>query len=39
MQHAFFTSGDKPEDSILNIVMDYVPMNVHRVLMQFKLLN
>lgn len=39
MQHAFFTSGDRPEDSILNIVMDYIPMNVHRVISYFKGLN
>lgn len=39
MQHAFFTQGERPEDSILNIVMDYIPMNVHRVNMQFKMLN
>jgi serine/threonine protein kinase len=39
MQHAFFTKGDNPEDSILNIVMDYIPMSVHRVLAQFRLLD
>lgn len=29
--HAFFTSGDRPEDSILNMVMDFIPLTVYRV--------
>ena len=39
MQHAFFTSGEKPEDSTLNIVMDFIPMNLHRVNHFFNKLN
>ena len=39
MQHAFFTSGDRPEDSILNIAMDFIPMTVYRIIAQFKKLN
>jgi glycogen synthase kinase 3 beta len=37
--HAFFTSGDRPEDSILNIVMDFIPMTVFRINFQFQKLN
>ena len=33
--HAFFTSGERPEDSILNIVMDFIPMTVFRINYQF----
>ena len=33
--HSFFTSGDRPEDSILNIVMDFIPMTVFRINFQF----
>ena len=29
--HAFFTSGERPEDSILNMVMDFIPLTVYRV--------
>ena len=40
MQHAFFTSGEfRPEDSVLNIVMDYIPMTVYRINESFKKLN
>ena len=44
MQHAFFTidvsdkEGGK-RDSLLNIVMDYIPMNVGRVITQFNSLS
>ena len=37
MQHAFFTQGE--DASYLNIVMDYIPMTVHRINLQFKSLN
>ena len=37
--HAFFTSGERPEDSILNMVMDFIPLTVYRVNFQFKKLN
>ena len=39
MQHAFFTSGERPEDSILNIAMDFIPMTVYRINAQFKKLD
>ena len=39
MQHAFFTSGEKIDDSFLNIIMDYIPMNIHRINEEFKSLN
>jgi hypothetical protein len=39
MLYAFFTSGDKPEHSVLNLVMDLIPMTVYRVNTYFKKLN
>ena len=39
MQHAFFTSGERPEESVLNIVMDYIPMTVFRINHMFNRLN
>lgn len=39
MQHAFFTSGEKAEDSILNLVLDFIPMTVHRMNTIFARLN
>ena len=39
MQHAFFTSGEKSDDSFLNIIMDYIPMTVYRINEEFKSLN
>ena len=35
MRHAFYTSGDKPDDVYLNIVMDYVPDTVYRVMRHY----
>jgi glycogen synthase kinase 3 beta len=32
LHHAFFTNGDKPEELFLNVVMEYVPETVHRLL-------
>ena len=31
-QHAYFEPGEKPEDIMLNIVMDYIPTNVYRIM-------
>jgi len=39
MQHAFFTSGERPEDSALNIVMDFIPLTANRVVSYFQKLN
>ncbi len=35
MKHAFFTQGDKPDDVYLNIVMDYIPDTVYRVMRHY----
>lgn len=40
IQHAFFSNESQksnPEDAMLNIVMDLIPMNVFRVIKHFKL--
>jgi serine/threonine protein kinase len=39
MEHAFFTEGDKPAESVLNIVMEFIPMHIHRVNCFFHKLN
>lgn len=35
MRHAFHTAGDKPEEVYLNVVMDYIPETVYRVMKSF----
>ena len=35
MKHAFFTSGDKPDEVYLNIVMDFIPETVYRVMKHY----
>ena len=32
LRHAFYSQGDNPEETFLNIVMDYVPDTVHKVM-------
>lgn len=32
LKHAFYSQGDNPEETFLNIVMDYVPDTVHKVM-------
>lgn len=32
LKHAFYTSGDKPDELFLNVVMEYVPETVYRVM-------
>ena len=36
MKHAFFTSGARKEEVYLNIVMDYIPETVYRVLRHYQ---
>jgi glycogen synthase kinase 3 beta len=36
MKHAFFTMGEKEDEVFLNIVMDYIPETVYRVIKHFK---
>lgn len=35
LQHAFYTQGDKQDEIYLNVVMDYVPETVYRVLKHY----
>ena len=35
LRHAFYTQGDKPDEIYLNVVMDYVPETVFRILKQY----
>lgn len=35
MKHAFYTTGDKPDEVYLNVVMDYVPETVYRVMRHY----
>ena len=35
LKHAFYTQGDKPDEIYLNIVMDYVPETVFRILKHY----
>lgn len=39
LQHAFFTQGSKPEELYLNMVMDFVPENVHRIIKHYNKLK
>lgn len=32
MRHNFYTSGDKPDEVYLNVVMDYIPDTVYKVM-------
>ena len=38
-KRAFYTQGDKPDEIYLNIVMDYVPETVFRVLKHYNKLK
>lgn len=35
MKHAFYTTGDKPDEVYLNVVMDYIPETVYRVMWHY----
>mmetsp|Transcript_27495 Transcript_27495/g.20657 ORF Transcript_27495/g.20657 Transcript_27495/m.20657 type:complete len:154 (-) Transcript_27495:243-704(-) len=35
LKHAFYTKGDKEDEIYLNVVMDYVPETVYRVLKHY----
>lgn len=35
LKHAFYTQGDKQDEIYLNVVMDYVPETVYRVLKHY----
>lgn len=35
MKHSFTTQGDKKDDVYLNIVMDFIPDTVYRVMREF----
>ena len=35
LKHAFYTQGDKEDEIYLNIVMDYVPETVFRILKHY----
>ena len=35
MRHAFYTTGDKPEELYLNVVMEYVPESLYRVIKDY----
>ena len=35
MRHYFYTTGDKPEEEYLNVVMDYIPDTIYRVMKNY----
>jgi glycogen synthase kinase 3 beta len=35
LRHAFYTTGDKPDELYLNVVMDYIPETVYRVVKHY----
>jgi glycogen synthase kinase 3 beta len=35
LRHAFYTQGDKQDEIYLNVVMDYIPETVCRVLKHY----
>jgi len=35
LKHAFYTKGDKDDEIYLNVVMEYVPETVYRVLKHY----
>lgn len=35
LKHAFYTQGDKKDEIYLNVVMDYIPETVYRVLKHY----
>ena len=39
LRHAFYTQGDKPDEIYLNLVMDYVPETVFRILKHYNKLS
>jgi len=36
LRHAFFTQGDKKDEIYLNLVMDYIPETVFRVIKHYQ---
>jgi len=36
LRHAFFTQGDKKDEIYLNLVMDYIPETVFRVMKHYQ---
>jgi len=39
LHHAFYTNGEKPEELFLNVVMEYVPDTIHKLLKSFQKLR
>ena len=35
LQHYFYTNGDHPQEEYLNMVMDYVPETLHKVMKNY----
>ena len=35
LRHAFYTTGEKPDEMYLNVVMDYIPETVYRVVRHY----
>ena len=35
LHHAFYTNGEKPEELFLNVVMEYVPDTIHKLLKSY----
>jgi glycogen synthase kinase 3 beta len=35
MRQSFYTNGDKPDEVYLNVVMDYIPDTLYRVMKNF----
>lgn len=35
LRHAFYTTGEKPDELYLNVVMDYVPDTIYRVVRHY----
>lgn len=35
IRHAFYTIGDKPDELYLNLVMDYIPETIHRIVRHY----
>jgi glycogen synthase kinase 3 beta len=36
MKQHFLTNGDKPDEVYLNVVMDYIPDTVYKVMKQYQ---
>jgi serine/threonine protein kinase len=39
LHHAFYTNGEKPDELFLNVVMEFVPDNVYKVLKNYSKLG